>query len=104
MFNTLSLLLDAAPAGAQSPWMSIAMIALIIVVFYFFMIRPQMKRQKELKKFQESLQRGDRVLVAGGIFGKVAEIKDDSILVEIDNNTTVRVLKNSVFRDGSDIK
>ena len=80
------------------------MIALIIVVFYFFMIRPQMKRQKELKKFQESLQKGDRVLVAGGIFGKVAEIKDDSILVEIDNNTTVRVLKNSVFRDGSDIK
>ena len=80
------------------------MIALIIVVFYFFMIRPQMKRQKELKKFQEALQKGDRVLVAGGIFGKVAEIKDDSILVEIDNNTTVRVLKNSVFRDGTDMK
>lgn len=104
MFNQLSLLLDAAPANAQSPWMSIAMIALIIVVFYLFMIRPQMKRQKDLKKFQEALQKGDRVLVAGGIFGKVAEIKDDSILVEIDNNTTVRVLKNSVFRDGTDMK
>lgn len=104
MFNQLSLLLDAQPAAAQSPWMSIVMIVLIIVVFYFFMIRPQMRRQKELRKFQESLQKGDRVLVAGGIFGKVVEVKEDAILVEIDNNTTIRVLKNSVYRDGSDMK
>ncbi len=84
--------------------MSIVMIVLIIIVFYFFMIRPQMRRQKELRKFQESLQKGDRVLVAGGIFGKVVEVKEDAILVEIDNNTTIRVLKNSVYRDGSDMK
>ena len=103
MTNNMFLLLQAAQAGG-SPWMSIIMIALIIVVFYFFMIRPQMKRQKELKQFQESLKKGDRVLVAGGIFGTVEELKDDSIVVTIAHNTTIRVLKNSVYRDATDVK
>lgn len=97
------VLLQAAQTGG-SPWMSIIMIALIIVVFYFFMIRPQMKRQKELKQFQESLKKGDRVLVAGGIFGTVEELKDDSIIVTIAHDTTIRVLKNSVYRDATDVK
>ncbi|MGP1363068.1 MAG: preprotein translocase subunit YajC [Bacteroides sp.] len=102
MINSVFFLLQAQAVG--SPWMSVAMIVLIIVVFYFFMIRPQMKRQKELKQFQESLKKGDRVLVAGGIFGKVEEIKDDSIVVEIAHETTVRVLKNAVYRDATDVK
>lgn len=83
--------------------MTVAMIVLIIAVFYLFMIRPQMKRQKELRQFQESLKKGDRVLVAGGIFGKVDEIKEDAILVEIAHDTVIRVLKNSVYRDATDI-
>lgn len=103
MASNMFVLLQAAQAGG-SPWMSIIMIALIIVVFYFFMIRPQMKRQKELKQFQESLKKGDRVLVAGGIFGTVEELKDDSIIVTIAHDTTIRVLKNSVYRDATDVK
>jgi len=103
MASNMFVLLQAAQTGG-SPWMSIIMIALIIVVFYFFMIRPQMKRQKELKQFQESLKKGDRVLVAGGIFGTVEELKDDSIIVTIAHDTTIRVLKNSVYRDATDVK
>ncbi len=102
MTTLFFLLLDTAPA-AGSPWMTVAMIVLIIAVFYLFMIRPQMKRQKELRQFQESLKKGDRVLVAGGIFGKVDEIKEDAILVEIAHDTVIRVLKNSVYRDATDI-
>ena len=103
MASNMFVLLQAAQTGG-SPWMSIIMIALIIVVFYFFMIRPQMKRQKELKQLQESLKKGDRVLVAGGIFGTVEELKDDSIIVTIAHDTTIRVLKNSVYRDATDVK
>ena len=78
-----------------NPLYTFAMIALIIVIFYFFLLRPQMKRQKELRKFQEGLSKGDKVVVAGGIF--------DSVIVEIDNDTKVRVLKNSVYRDAGDV-
>ncbi len=80
------------------------MMALLIVVFYFFMIRPQMKRQKELRKFQESLSKGDKVIIAGGVMGKVFDVKEDHIIVEIDDNVKVKVIKSSVLRDSSDLQ
>ncbi|NVO10634.1 MAG: preprotein translocase subunit YajC [Bacteroidales bacterium] len=79
-------------------------LVLIIVVFYFFMIRPQMKRQKELRKFQESLAKGDKVIIAGGIYGKVTEVKEEYVVVEIDENAKVKVIKSAVVRDPSDIQ
>lgn len=88
---------------AGAGWQSIMMLLLIGVVFYFFMIRPQMKRQKELRKFQEGLSKGDRVLVSGGIFGRVAEVREDSVIVEVDSSTKIRVLKSGVFRDATDV-
>lgn len=84
--------------------MSFIMLALIIVVFYMFMIRPQMKRQKELRKFQEALQKGDRVIVAGGLFGKIFEVKDDHIVVEISDNVRIKAVKSTVLRDSSDLQ
>ncbi len=78
-------------------------LVLIIVVFYFFMIRPQMKRQKELRKFHESLQKGDKVIIAGGIYGKIIEVKDEYVVVEIDENAKVKVVKSTVIRDSSDL-
>lgn len=101
MTNTLFVILQA---GQTSPYMSFIMLALIIVVFYMFMIRPQMKRQKELRKFQEALQKGDKVIVAGGVFGKVADIKDDHISVEISDNVRIKVIKSTVLRDSSDLQ
>lgn len=101
MTNTLFVILQA---GEGSPYMSFLMIGLIIVVFYMFMIRPQMKRQKELRKFQEELQKGDKVIVAGGVFGKIADIKEDHLVVEISENVKIRVVKSTVLRDPSDLQ
>ena len=101
MTNTLFVMLQT-PGG--SPYMSFIMLALIIVVFYMFMIRPQMKRQKELRKFQESLQKGDKVIIAGGVFGRIAEVKDDHIVVEVSDNVKIKVVKSTVLRDSSDLQ
>ncbi len=71
MSNLLSIVLMGTPQQGQgSPWSSLVPLLLIMVVFYFFLIRPQMKRQKELKTFRESLKKGDRIVTAGGIYGK----------------------------------
>lgn len=89
------VLLQASPKGAGLQ--TVIMLVLLVVVFYFFLIRPQVKRQKALRKFQEGLKKGDSVLVAGGIYGKVYEVRDLDIIVEIDSNVKVRVAKNSIF-------
>ena len=103
--NTLNLiLLMAQPNGQQgNPLMQFLPLVLIIVVFYFFIIRPQMKRQKELKNFRESLKKGDKVVTTGGIMGKVNDVKDDFLLIEIADNVRVKVAKNAVVKDISDI-
>ena len=74
------------------------MMVLIFVVFYFFMIRPQQKRQKEIKKQRESMQVGDKVITSGGIYGKIRELKDDNTaIVEIAENVRIKVDKTSIF-------
>ncbi|MDR3329453.1 MAG: preprotein translocase subunit YajC [Prevotellaceae bacterium] len=102
------LLQDAAAAagatgGMGSNMTSWMMIIAIIVVMYFFMIRPQQKRQKELRKFRESLQKGDKVITTGGIYGTVSEIKEGYVLIEVDNNIRLRFDKSSVLKDASDM-
>ena len=74
----------------------------IIVVFYFFMIRPQMKRQKETQKFRDALQRGDKVVTNGGIYGRIDEIKDQIIYLEVAPNLKLKVDKSVVLKDMSD--
>lgn len=94
--------LQAAQAEGSS-WMSLFPFVLIIVVFYFFMIRPQMKRQKDLKKFREALKKGDKVLTTGGIYGVVIEIKgDNTIVIEIADNVKVKVDKSAIVTDLAD--
>lgn len=87
----------AAPAGGQQ---QIIMLVLIFAVFYLFMIRPQMKKQKEIKKFREALKVGDKVVSAGGIHGKVKDIKDETVVVEIADSVKITVDKASVFQIG----
>ncbi len=77
-------------------------LVLIIVVFYFFMIRPQMKRQKETQKFRDALQRGDKVVTSGGIYGRIDEIKDQFIYLEVAPNIKLKVDKSVVLKDMSD--
>ena len=95
----------AAPAQQQQGGgMSLMlMMGLVFVVMYFFMIRPQQKRQKELRKFRESLQKGDKVVTTGGIYGKIIEIKDTYILVEVDQDVKMRFDKSCILKDMSDV-
>lgn len=71
------------------------MIVLMIGVFYFFMIRPQMKKQKELKKFREGLKAGDKIVTIGGIHGKILEISENTVLIQSEG-TKLRVEKAAV--------
>ena len=79
------------------------MLIAIFAVMYFFMIRPQQKRQRELRKFRESLQKGDKVVTVGGIYGTVVEVKDTYILIEVDSNVRLRFDKSSVLQAASDL-
>ena len=98
--NILYLLpAQAAAPKAGSSWSMWIMLALVFVVMWFFMIRPQRKQQKELDNFRKSLKKGDKVVTIGGIFGTVVEIKEESILMEVDNNVKIRVSKNALVKD-----
>ncbi len=96
--------LQAAPAAAQtgSSWSMWIMLALIFVVMWFFMIRPQRKQQKELQAFRDGLKKGDKVVTVGGIYGTVAEIKENHVLIEVDNNVKIRVSKQALVKDFTD--
>jgi preprotein translocase subunit YajC len=106
--NTLAVILQAPAAGAPQGGMfggpsgSIIFIVLLFVVFYFFMIRPQSKRQKEVKNFRSAMKIGDKVVTSGGMYGRIKEIDDASVLLEIDENVRVRVDKNSIFATAAD--
>lgn len=80
------------------------MIILLIVVFYFFMIRPQQKRQKEIKKFRESLAKGSKVMSAGGIHGTIVEINPEksTVLLEVANGVRIRIEKSMIYAAADD--
>ena len=88
--------------AANSSWSMWIMLILIFVVMWFFMIRPQRKQQKELQKFREGLKKGDKVVTIGGIYGTVQEVKEKTLLLEVDSNVKIRVDKNSVVKDFSE--
>ncbi len=97
-----NVILQAQEAGAGN-WSFLIMMGLIFVVMYFFMIRPQQKKQKELAKFRNSLEKGDKVVTLGGIYGVVAEVREQYVLVEVDSNVKLRIDKSAIVKDISDI-
>lgn len=100
-----SILLMTQPQGEDAnPLMSFLPLVLIIVVFYFFMIRPQMKRQKETRKFREGLAKGDKVVTTGGIYGKIAKLEETVIQLEIAKDVIIKVDKNGIVKDMSDVQ
>ena len=104
--NSLFILLQAQPqqpaGGSASMWI---MLLLIFVVMWLFMIRPQRKQQKELEAFQNSLKKGDKVVIGNsGIFGEIAEVNDKTALVRVDGDTKLRVAKQVLVRDTTDIQ
>ena len=91
MLNTILL------QSMNSRWANILMIVALIAVFYFMMIRPQQKRQNEIKKFREGLKVGDAVVTAGGIYGKVKGIDDTTFTIEIARDVRITVDKGSIY-------
>lgn len=97
MFTLLQTAAAQQPAG--SAWSMWIMLALIFVVMWFFMIRPQRKQQKELQNFRDGLKKGDKVVTIGGIYGTVDEIKEGTVLINVDKDVKVRVSKNALVKD-----
>ena len=100
----INLLQAAAEVAApempqQSSWTFWVMIVAMIAVMYFFMWRPESKRRKEMQKFRDGLKKGDKIITAGGIHGTVKEVKETTLLIEVDSNVTLRIEKNMVVAD-----
>lgn len=104
--NLLNILLMSSPGGAPGSGGGIGAflpLILIIVVFYFFMIRPQMKKTKELKKFRENLKKGDKIITIGGIHGRIVEEQETSYTIEVEGQTRLRIEKSAVAMNGETI-
>ncbi len=88
-----SILLQSQGSG----WANIIMIVVLIAIFYFFMIRPQQKKQNDIKKFREGLKTGDQIVTAGGIYGKIRSINANTFTVEIAKEVRITIDKGSVY-------
>src|SRR5574344_1446018 len=98
---TLLLLQAGTPDGGGS--MMWIMLIAMFAIMYFFMIRPQNKKQKEIAKFRKSLEVGQAVITAGGIHGKIKEITDNYVVLEIEDNVKIKIDKNALFAAASDV-
>ena len=105
--NLITVLLQAAPAapasgsavGGQGGFL--IMIVAMFAIMWLFMIRPQRKQQKEMEAFRNALQKGDKVVTAGGIYGTIDEVKDRYVVIKVDGETKLRVDKSSIQKDPS---
>ncbi len=100
--NFLMTLLLQTPSGGGGSMMWIMLIAMFAIM-YFFMIRPQNKKQKEISNFRKTLEVNQKVVTAGGIYGKIKSIEDKKIILEIDSNVKITVDRNSVYPDASEL-
>jgi len=92
-----NILLMAQPAqGGGSGYSSLIFLALIMVVFYFFFIRPQAKKAKDLKKYRESLKKGDKVITIGGLHAKIVEVQETTFTLEVEDGSRMRFEKSAI--------
>jgi preprotein translocase subunit YajC len=105
MTNFAFLFLMGQPAagttGQSNALITFLPLILVFVVFYFFMIRPQMKKQKEMNNYRSSLKRGDKVITTGGIYGRVLEVKDNYVMIDAGGDLKLKVDKNALLKDPS---
>ena len=98
LLNSILLQADAAGGG----WSGMLMIIAMIAIFYFFMIRPQQKKQKEIRKAREAMKSGDKIVTAGGIYGRIKEVKDTCFIIEIASGVSIKIDKGSVYPTAED--
>ncbi len=96
-------LMGPAPEG-QNPLMSFLPLILVFVVFYFFMIRPQVKKQKELSTYRNTLNKGDKIITTGGVYGKVVEVKDNVVVIDVGGDIKLKVDKSAILKDSSGLE
>jgi preprotein translocase subunit YajC len=99
MTHLLSVFLmagNSASGKESNPFMTFLPLLLIVVVFYFFMIRPQMKRTKEQKKFREALKKGDKIVTAGGLHGKIVEVQETTFIIETEGLCKLKIEKSAI--------
>ena len=94
------LILAQAPGGAN-PMVNIGFIAVLVAIMYFVMIRPQQKQAKTHRDLLVSLKKGDEVVTQGGILGKIHQVSEQTVTIEIANGVRIRVLKRSVLAKGA---
>ena len=87
----------------ESSWTSLLPLFLILIVFYFFFIRPQTKKNKDQKKFREALKKGDKVVTIGGVHGKVGEVKETTVILEVGNQLKLTVEKSAIVMDKTQV-
>jgi len=92
----ISLLQTAPATGSGSLLMTVLPLALIFVIFYFFMIRPQNKKQKETEKMIAALKKGDKVITIGGIHGTISSTKEKTVIVKVDDTTKIEFLRSAI--------
>jgi len=94
-----SIILMAPPTGEPGGFEQFLPLILIIVVFYFFFIRPQMKKQKDTNKFRENLKKGDKIITIGGIHGKILEIQERTLVIEVEGQNKLKIEKTAVAQN-----
>jgi preprotein translocase subunit YajC len=87
---------DGAAAGPQSFITSLIPFAAIIAIFYFLIIRPQNKKQKETQKMLSALKKGDKVVTIGGVHGTIQSVKESSVIVKVDENTKIEFSRSAI--------
>ena len=93
----LNFVLLMQPQGEEgNPYSMLIMMGALVIVFYFFMIRPQMKKRKEVQKFRTEMKQGDKIMTIGGIHGKVNAIKEDAVIIETTHLDAAGVVKEMV--------
>ncbi len=104
MNTLLNVILMAPPADAKgggNGFQSIFFLVAIFGIFYFFMIRPQMKKSKEQKKFRENLAKGQKIVTIGGIHGKIVEMQDTTVIIEVEGQNRLKMEKSAIAIDNS---
>jgi preprotein translocase subunit YajC len=100
--NNLFMLMGGGAPGAGGAIGQIVPLVLIVVVFYFFMIRPQMKKAKDQKKYIEALKVGDKILTIGGVYGTIFKMNDDgTIVITIEDGGKLKISKNAISQDAT---
>lgn len=98
LFVLLQFQCNPSSTGSEksNPLMTFLPLILIVVVFYFFMIRPQVKKNKDAKKFREALKKGDKIVTIGGIHGKIVEVQDTTFIIETEGQSRMKIERSAV--------